>query len=292
MDSDPRRSETLYLTLDIESDYGRSDSYEILSQAAPFIDWLHAENIPLTAFVVGKLFQQGHSIIDTFLRAGISLGVHGFSHSPDTFGTMHASHADEIQKGMEAFEKRVGRKPDGYRAALGIVSRDDVLLMDKLGFCYDASIFPMRRSHCYDFSGLPKSPFQWQGTNLVEIPLGMLTATLPAGMTFINLLGSELSAFLVKRQVSSLSGDDKAFHVTDLHFHNLFPYYPAMNSLPFIMRLVYQAGSIMGGLVTLRRYVAVLRSKGFVFGNLETDALSLRRESLPVVGLDCFNRML
>jgi peptidoglycan/xylan/chitin deacetylase (PgdA/CDA1 family) len=287
-DQDGRGPVTVYLTLDIESDYGRSDTYCVLDKAAPFFDWIKAERIPLTAFVVGKLLEQGHPIIDALIEQGVPVGVHGYTHSADTFGTMRTSHADEIHRGTDAYVKRIGRKPAGYRAAAGIVSREDVVLLDKLGFRYDASVFPMRRPHRYDFSDLPKTPFRWDTTKLVEIPLGLLTPSLPAGMTFINLLGGALSARLVAREARRLGGTP-AWHVTDLHLHNLFACYPALGCLPFGLRLVYLAGAVTGGMSALRRLTAGLRRAGFAFGNLEAKALRLDVAGLPVVKLDCFD---
>ena len=282
---------TVYLTLDIESDYGRSRTYRVLDKAAPFFAWVRSEQIPLTVFVVGELLQRGHPIVETCLEAGIPIGVHGFSHAPDTFGTMHSSHADEIRRGAEAYAGRVGRKPAGYRAAGGIIGRDDVRLMNELGFRYDASVFPLRRAGRYDFSGLRRTPFRWEGTRLVEIPFGLLTPSLPAGMTFINLVGVALGARLVAREARRLGGEP-AWHVTDLHLHNLFAHYPAMGCLPFVLRLIYLAGAVTGGLSTLQRMTARLRRAGFRFGNLEADALRLDAGQLPVVKLDCFERTL
>jgi len=290
MDSNHIQGVRLCLTVDVESDYGRADTYEVLNRAAPFFEWIQKDHIPITAFVVGRLFQQGHPIIETLLKAGASLGVHGFSHSPDTFSSMQSSHADEIQKGVEAFERRVGRKPSGYRAPAGVISRDDVLLLNRLGLRYDASVFPMRRLHRYDFSGLPEFPFRWEGTSLVEVPVGMLTSTLPAGMSFVNLFGARLSAYLVRNRLVKLKEHELACHVTDIHLHNLFAYHPAMVCLPFSLRIVYLAGSLAGGLSMLVKYVSVLRRGGYTFCNLEDNALSLKVESLPVVGLDCFDR--
>lgn len=288
-DQDGREPVTLYLTLDIESDYGRSNTYRALEQSAPFFEWIRAEQIPLAAFVVGKILEQGHPIVDTLLEHGIAIGVHGYTHTADTFGTMHTSHAEEIGRGTDAYVQRVGRKPAGYRAAAGVVSGEDVVLLDKLGFRYDASVFPMRRPGRYDFSGLPRTPFRWEGTKLVEVPFGLLTLSLPAGMTFINLLGGALSARLIARQTRRLGGAP-AWHVTDLHLHNLFAHYPAQESLPFALRLIYRVGAVAGGLSTLQRLTAGLCRAGFTFGNLEADILRLDTSRLPVVKLACFDR--
>ena len=260
------------LTIDVESDYGRSDSYEILDRTAPFFDWLNRENVPLTAFVTGRLLERGHAIIDSFQSAGVPVGVHGFEHSTENFGTMNTSHADEIRRGVDAYVKRIGRAPAGYRAPLGIVSRDDIELLGKLGLRYDASIFPVRRPGRFDFSALPRTPFRWAGTTLVEMPFGMLTRTVPAGMSFINLIGAPLAARLLRHS-----------SVVDIHFHNLFTHYPSMRGLPVGLRMMYLAGAWMNGFSCLKALVEKLRNAGAVFGCLEADALGLKPDTLPSV---------
>jgi hypothetical protein len=201
---------------------------------------------------------------------------------------MHSSHEDEIRGGVEAYAKRVGKLPAGYRAPLGVVSREDILLMSSLGLRYDASIFPVQRPGRFDFSCLPRSPFCWKGTSLVEMPLGLMTNWLPAGMTFINLLGPSFAASLIKRQARLLPADTGL--VVDMHFHNLFHSSESMDCLPLGLKMVYTAGKIRNGFSCLQELIKKLRMAGVIFGSLEADALSLQVESLPVVSLKCFDR--
>ncbi len=263
------------LTIDVESDYGRSDRYEILDRTGPFFEWLRREQVPLTAFITGRLLERGHAVIDSFQSAGVPIGVHGFEHSTENFGTMNTSHEDEIRRGVDAYVKRIGRPPAGYRAPLGIVSREDIRLLSQLGLRYDASVFPVRRPGRFDFSALPRTPFRWEGTSLVEMPFGMLTNSVPAGMSFINLIGAPLAARLLRQS-----------SVVDIHFHNLFTHYPSMSGLPAGLRLMYLAGAWMNGFSCLKSLVGKLRNAGAVFSCLETDALGLRPDSLPAVSFD------
>ena len=106
------------LTIDVESDYGRSDSYDILDRVAPFFEWINWEQVPLTAFITGRLLERGHAVIDTFQSAGVPIGVHGFEHRTESFGTMNTRHEEEIRRGIDAYVKRIGHPPAGYRAPL------------------------------------------------------------------------------------------------------------------------------------------------------------------------------
>ena len=286
---------TLHLTLDVERDYGRADTYRALDAAGPLFAWTEKTGLPLTAFVAGEILERGHPIVETLLKAGIPIALHGHAHAAAAFGTMRTSHADEIERAVQAYASRIGKRPHGYRAPAGIISRTDLMLLDQLGFAYDASIFPMRRPHRYDFSRLPRAPFRWEGTRLAEVPFGLMTSSLPAGLTFINLLGPAASAALIGRAARKLagqspSGSAPSGYVIDLHGHNLFAYPPALRALPVALRLVYRAGRWSGGLACLMSLADKLRRRGFTFGNLEADALRLDPEKLPAVGFDCFER--
>src|SRR5688500_12864270 len=124
------------LTIDVERDYGRADSHSILDRAAPFFDWLYDEQLPLTAFVTGQLLEQGRASVEAVRRAKASSAVHGFTQAAATSGAMITSHEEDSRRGVEAYTQRVGRPPAGYRAPAGIVSREDVLLLDRLGLRY------------------------------------------------------------------------------------------------------------------------------------------------------------
>lgn len=278
------------LTIDVEWDYARSESHSILEHTQPFFQWLREEQIPLTAFVTGHLLKQGHPVIDSLQAAGVPIGVHGFEHKTASLGTMNTRHEDEIRQGIDAYVKQIGRLPAGYRAPAGIVSREDIVLLGKLGLRYDASIFPMRRPGRYDFSAMPRIPFRWEGTALIEMPFGLVTNFLPAGMTFINLIGATLSAPLLQGQARKLEG--RSASVVDMHFHNLFTRYSAMRSLPLGLKMIYMAGAWANGSSCLKSLVAKLRRAGAIFSSLEADALGLNAESLPVVGLDSFGHRL
>lgn len=281
-----RPDPTLYLTLDIEPDYGRGATCRALDQAGPFLDWVRGDQVPVTAFVSGQILDAGHPILDRLVSAGISVELHGFSHTADIYGTMHTSHAGEIRKGTEAYVRRFNRPPAGYRAPAGVISADDLALLAQLGYRYDASIFPMRRPGRFDFSSLPRHPFRWAGLELAEFPVGLLTSRIPAGLTFTNILGPALSAFLVARATAPAG----APFVLDAHLHNLYSYAPALDALPLPIRWVYRFGHWFGGLSALRTLVANVRQRGFALANLSDTALKADTRLMPVVDMDVFTR--
>lgn len=280
----------LCLTLDVEQDYGRTDTYRILRMTDPFMQWVREERVPLTAFVTGRLIADGHPIVDQLAAAGAAVELHGFNHSMASLSTMYDSHAAEIEQGTAAYEKRLGRRPLGYRAPAGVVSAADLRLLDQLGYRYDSSIFPVCRAGHYDFRALPSHPFRWAKLRLLEFPVGLLTSRIPAGLSFTNLMGPRLSIFLMRRSIDRLtatSAADAPF-VLDGHFHNLFADPEARSALPPLLACMYRLGEWMGGLDALRAMFAALRGRGIVPASLADVALQPPRESWPEQDLGVF----
>lgn len=280
-DSSERTPGTICLTLDVESDYGRSQRVTSLDRTGPFFQWVHDEQIPVTAFVTGHLIEQAHPIVDKLQSSGIPVELHGYAHAVSGFGTMRSSHADEIKRGTDAYVKKFGRVPAGYRAPSGIISADDLRLLDQLGYKYDSSVFPLRRHKRYDFTGLPHHPFRWESLNVAEFPVALLSSRVPAGLTFINLLGSRISTSLLARSAPV----PPSAIVIDGHFHNLFSSPVALRALPFAFRLMYALGQWSGGMACLSSLVSNLRQRGYVFGNLAQIARNAAAGHLPAVKL-------
>ena len=270
-------SRTVYLTLDIEPDYGRCRTLAILDRAGEFLDWARHEQVPLTAFVTGRLIEQGHPVVAHLQSAGASVELHGYEHALSGFGTMRDSHAEEIERGTAAYAKRFGRLPAGYRAPAGVIGAEDIRLLNRLGYGYDSSIFPVRRPGRYDCRHLPHSPFRWEDLRLLEFPIALLTSRIPAGLTFINLLGPRLSARLLLRAAPVPPSP----LVLDGHLHNLFQDRAARANLPWKLRGIYALGQRAGGLPGLRTLVEELRRRGCAFGNLTAAALAASSELLP-----------
>ncbi len=281
----------LCLTLDVESDYGRSATAAILDKADSFFHWIRTERIPVTAFVTGRLIEQGHRIIDLLAAAGAAVELHGYAHATRDFGTMYNSHAEEIERGTAAYRRRFGRAPAGYRAPLGIISAEDLRLLDRLGYRYDSTVFPVKRPGRYDFSALPRTPFRWAGLNLAEFPVALLTPDMPAGLSFINLLGPALSARLIRRSAAARSPvAGCAPLIIDGHFHNLYAHSAALSRLPLALRAVYVIGRWSGGLACTQRLVDTLRRAGHEPASLHDLAMQIQPADMPTVEFDLFHR--
>ena len=268
------QNHVLYFTLDVEPDYARTRQCALLDRTGEFLAWACDAGLPVTAFVVGLFFEEGRPVIDTLVDGGAAVELHGYRHAAADFGTMDTPHTAEIERGCDAFRRRLGRAPAGYRAPSGIIAHADLQTLARLGFRYDASIFPLCRPGRYDFSRAPRTPFRWRGLDLLEFPGGLLTSRLPAGMTFINWFGAGLSRRLIARAAAG-------GFVLDAHLHNLFHNPAALRELPFALRATYQLGRIAGGWTALHRLVDGLRRAGWTFGSLAHAALRVPAGALP-----------
>lgn len=273
------------LTMDVEPDYGRATTTRILDRIAPFLEWITAERIPMTAFVTGRLIETRHPVTDQLLAAGVAVELHGYAHGAAEFGSSRDSHADEIRRGTEAYANRFGRVPAGYRAPAGVIGADDLRLLASLGYRYDSSVFPVRRKGRYDFRHLPRSPFRWAGPELAEFPVGRLAPRVPSGLSFINLAGPWAASVLIRRAARCAAGP----HVVDGHFHNLFTDPASLATLPLGLRGLYRLGGWSGGFAGFRRLVDRLRGAGVEFASLH--ALATLQDSpalprIPVATLD------
>ena len=271
------------LTLDVEPDYGRTTTTKILDRISPFLDWVAASRIPITAFVTGQLIAQRHPVVDQLLAAGVSVELHGHDHRAEGFGTLCDSHADEINCGTDAYVDRFGRVPAGYRAPAGVISAADIQLLASLGYQYDSSVFPVRRKGRYDFSRFPRYPFRWTEPDLPEFPVGLLFPRIPAGLSFINLLGPTLAAALIRRAAQRI----RVPYVVDGHFHNLFADSAALATLPIGLRGLYAMGQWSGGFPGFRSLVDRLRQAGVKLAGLHEIATQ-NKATLPVVSLAAF----
>lgn len=269
---------TLFFTLDVEPDYGRTSRVSLLNRLPEFVSLMRAEDVPITAFVVGRFFDDQPEVADQLAKSGADVELHGYHHSAADFGSMYTPHTEEIERGHAAYVRRMGHPPLGYRAPSGIIGQEDLLTLRRLGFLYDASIFPVLRQGRYDFRSAPRTPFRWKNTELLEFPCGLLSPRLPAGMTFINWLGPAWSA----RRLASMCSENAGTCVLDAHLHNFFHAPLACHDLPWGLRLSYQLGRVRGEWRGFLRLLKKLRSENWTFRSLSAEARRVTADALPL----------
>jgi peptidoglycan-N-acetylglucosamine deacetylase len=96
-------------------------------------------DIRQTVFVPGWCVEAYPQAVEALAAAGHELGHHGYLHEkPNTL--TRQDEAIVLKRGLEAFERVVGRRPVGYRAPAYAASAHTLDLLIEHGFAYDASL--------------------------------------------------------------------------------------------------------------------------------------------------------
>ena len=123
------------LSIDVEHDYngGRTEALDRLPDLLAAVR--HAD-MPLTAFVEGRLFAARPRLCARLVEAGVDLQLHCHDHREpgDT--------AESLRRGIDAFEGFTGARPRGYRAHTYRLTEALFKAVVAEGFAWDSSILP------------------------------------------------------------------------------------------------------------------------------------------------------
>lgn len=138
---DSRQTKNLCITIDLEPDFAGlvSHTYESCDEERlePFFKICEQYGVKLTVFVVGKMLDERHSIVERLQKTGAEFALHSYSHS-----LKNPNSQQEIEKGLAAFQRYFKCHPLGYRAPQGLINKEDLLRLHQAGFVYDSSVFP------------------------------------------------------------------------------------------------------------------------------------------------------
>jgi peptidoglycan/xylan/chitin deacetylase (PgdA/CDA1 family) len=198
---------TCLLTMDLENDCGGrvGAKFDAINEHTiqTFSNFMKVQNIPLTVFVTGKIFEEKEREIRELHHAlpSVEFALHSYSHlnPPDALADSSA----EIEKGVQAYIKAMGQSPYGYRSPLGYISTEDFACLKKYGFLYDSSIFPTIRPGLFNYLHMPNMPFYMKEFDIVEIPCSVFPwLNIPLGLGYMRLLGMTLTRILCLRLAS------------------------------------------------------------------------------------------
>ncbi len=101
------------------------------------LELLAAEQITATFFVPGWTADNHRDKVEAIAAAGHEIGHHGYTHdAPDPRDPEMVR--DELDRGLEALERTVGRRPLGYRPPDGVSSELSLRLLSERGFLYNS----------------------------------------------------------------------------------------------------------------------------------------------------------
>lgn len=213
------------ITLDVETDFHDSDGRIRLFDDASLFDRYTAlvkkYNVKLTAFLVTSLLDKyGADYKRLAEKIPVEFAIHSHAHDMSN----PCSRAD-IERSVQAFCDFFGKKPAGYRAPVGQITREGMNTLLDLGFRYDSSVYPSVRpgKPGYNNLHLPVAPFRVRREvdSIIEIPFGTLSGVrLVFSLSYVKLFGWKpyevlLKLFPLPEQIAVLT------HPYDHYFHLL-----------------------------------------------------------------------
>jgi peptidoglycan/xylan/chitin deacetylase (PgdA/CDA1 family) len=249
------------LSIDLEKDHAgyvsveKYDSWD-KKRVAKLLAFLKKEKIPLNAFITGQALEEEPNTLKEIKNHKTSFYLHSYSHN-----LKEADSEEEVKKGIESFEKYFGKKPTGYRAPGGRISKKGLKSLEKSGFSFDSStIISLWPNPTFLF--LPEKPFYWKKDGLIEIPFTPLTFLgIPLTLSYAKLLGYRVFGFLLKRAKLPETV------VFNIHLHD-FGKVLASKNLSLFWKLVYSRNPDKG-FAFFEKIVKDLKKKGYKFTSIE-----------------------
>lgn len=103
------------------------------------LQWLKDESIPDAFYIPGVTIEKYTDEVEKIMEQGFEIGHHGYTHG-EPFHMTIEQEIEDLQKGMEVFERIVGKKPRGYRAPSYAPNHNTFSLIEEMDFLYDASM--------------------------------------------------------------------------------------------------------------------------------------------------------
>jgi peptidoglycan-N-acetylglucosamine deacetylase len=125
------------------------------------LDLLEKYQLPATFFIPGDTADRHPQETKAIAAAGHEIGHHGYCHEPPP-GLTEAEEREMIERGIDALERQVGRRPRGYRSPSWELSHHTYELLAEYGIDYDASQLAADRPYWVHDKGVR--------TDIVEVP--------------------------------------------------------------------------------------------------------------------------
>lgn len=163
------------LTIDVDGEAGLPDGganhahrltsrserrYGLTRGLARILEPLERSGVRATFYIPGIVVLEHAGMVSDLVARGHELGHHGHRHLR-TDALDAGAQARELERGLEAFDAVVGRRPTGYRSPGWELTPDTLALLPALGFTHDSSLMDDDRPYRLDVGG----------TSLLELPV-------------------------------------------------------------------------------------------------------------------------
>jgi peptidoglycan/xylan/chitin deacetylase (PgdA/CDA1 family) len=182
------------LTLDMEPDYGDPDGHiRLLENPDHFERYttiISRYDAKVTMFTVTSLFERfGEQFEQLRRQIPLEYAAHSHSHDPN-----NGAARDEVENAALVIKRINGKKPLGYRAPYGQITKEGLGHLLDLGYQYDSSLYPSYRPGEFGYANLhmPNTPFRVTrgDKSLIEFPFTSLSGVrIVFGLSYLKLLG-------------------------------------------------------------------------------------------------------
>lgn len=243
----------LCLTLDLEQDYGRIDSYTSRKNIKPLLELLKKYQIKLNVFTVGEILAKKPEMIKEFNNFPAEFELHSYSHTINRPLAL-AEKIEEIRKAKNAYLAFFNRPPQGYRAPQGVISEKELEILAKENFKYSASLFPSWRPGLFNNLKKQTQPHLTK-SGIKEMPFSVIAKIkIPIALSYQQVLG-----WAFYRIAFQIFGLPKTI-VYDFHLYNLSKTRTA-KGLPLYLRLAYLRNQ--NGLKILEKFIKFTKKRGY-----------------------------
>lgn len=128
-------TKTAVLSVDVEHDYN-GDRTDALDRLPDLLAAVRRAELPLTAFVEGRLFTKRPDLCAALVEAGADVQLHCHDHRGP------GDSAESLGRGIAAYRSFVGVSPRGYRAHTFRLTEELLSVVLSEGFSWDSSILP------------------------------------------------------------------------------------------------------------------------------------------------------
>ncbi|MBC7090508.1 MAG: polysaccharide deacetylase family protein [Nitrososphaeria archaeon] len=161
---------------------------QIIESLSPILKLLDKYNVRATFFVLGIVAEKHPDVIELIYNKGHEISSHAWSHKP-----LHKLNKNEFEnemdKSVKLLYKLIHEKPKGFRApsfSLNNNTKWALNILEKHGFYYDSSIFPIR-TILYGVPNAPLHPYRISKDNVsIEDPKSPI---LEAPLTVYKIFG-------------------------------------------------------------------------------------------------------
>ena len=263
-----KKEKVIYLTLDLEKDYGtalKKDNFYALEKCKDLITFLEKYNIPLTVFIQTKILEK-NLFPDCLLNSNLQIeyGVHSYSHMIGN----GLNHQEEIQLSTELFKSYFNKKPLGYRAPNGVISKKYLNELKKLGYLYDSSFIPSWRIKRFTNKPVKTKPFLIDD-GLIEIPFSVCSNlfAIPVSLSYFKLIGKSY-------QKIYLTMSENSRVIFNIHLHDLINPIKSYSKLSFFYKIIY-IRNFNKGFEIFKKFILTYKKEGISFDILSNYAKEL-----------------